>query len=299
MTRVSTIAKGAALSFAVLAHGALALVLVSPEPVLVEGADGAAEVRLGNGFQDMAAGTLAPERADAELTPAPAESTSAETPEKAEKQPTPDAAAPAPASTAAATGGEDLPPLQPDVTAPAVSKQASATVPERITSTPPETATVTQSVRPKNRSAAFEAAHRAPPPPKPTARTAPKKAQPKGNAKKNTRAGETAGKATAKARASGNGGKQRAAGNAAASNYPGVVMRRLSRAGKPRVNARGTAVIAFSIAASGGIASVTLARSSGSATLDQAAVRLVRGAGPFPRPPQGAMRRFSIEIKGR
>lgn len=299
MTRVSAIAKGAALSCAVLAHGALALVLVTPEPVQIEGAQGAAEVRLGSGFQDMAAGTLAPERADAALTPVPAESTPAKTPEKAEAQRSPEAMAPEAATPSATASSDLLAPRQPDVSAPAVRSLSSTSVPERLASTPPETASVTQSARPKLRSAAFVAKHKAPPPPKVEARSTVKKSQPKGNARQNTRAGEASGKATAKARASGNGGQKQAAGNAAASNYPGEVMRRLSRAGKPRVNARGTAVIAFSIAASGGIASVSLARSSGSATLDQAAVRLVRGAGPFPKPPQGAMRRFSIEIKGR
>jgi protein TonB len=76
-------------------------------------------------------------------------------------------------------------------------------------------------------------------------------------------------------------------------------MRKLSRAGKPRVSARGAAVVAFSIAPHGGLSSVSLARSSGSAALDQAALRLVRGAGPFPKPPTGARRSFSIQIKGR
>jgi protein TonB len=76
-------------------------------------------------------------------------------------------------------------------------------------------------------------------------------------------------------------------------------MRRLSQAGRPRVNARGTAVVAFNISGNGGLASVSLARSSGSSALDQAAVQLVRGAGPFPPPPEGAQRSFSIQIKGR
>ncbi|MFC6759409.1 hypothetical protein ACFQFQ_07750 [Sulfitobacter porphyrae] len=107
MTRVSTIAKGAALSCAVLAHGALALVLVTPEPVQIEGAQGAAEVRLGSGFQDMAAGTLAPERADAALTPEPAESTPAKTAAKAEAQRSPEAMAPE-AATPSAMASSDL-----------------------------------------------------------------------------------------------------------------------------------------------------------------------------------------------
>ncbi|KAA0916380.1 energy transducer TonB, partial [Aquicoccus porphyridii] len=90
-----------------------------------------------------------------------------------------------------------------------------------------------------------------------------------------------------------------AAGSAAASNYPGLVMRRLSRAGRPRVNARGEAVVGFTIADNGGLAALGIARSSGSAALDRAALGIVRGAAPFPKPPRGAERRFSIRIRGR
>ncbi len=88
-------------------------------------------------------------------------------------------------------------------------------------------------------------------------------------------------------------------GNAAASSYPGQVMRQLSRAGRPRLSARGAATIAFTIAANGRVASVSVAHSSGSQQLDRAAQRLVQRAGPFPLPPPGATRSFSVEIKGR
>lgn len=89
------------------------------------------------------------------------------------------------------------------------------------------------------------------------------------------------------------------AGNAAVSNYPGLVMRKISRLRRPRVNTRGTATIAFKIAPNGGLSSIRVAKSSGSAELDAAALRLVRRAAPFPRPPAGARRSFSIGIKGR
>ncbi len=81
-------------------------------------------------------------------------------------------------------------------------------------------------------------------------------------------------------------------------NYPGQVMRRISRAGKPRVRTTGTATIAFAIASNGGLASVSVARGSGSAALDRAAVSVIRKAAPFPRPPAGARRQYSIKIKG-
>jgi protein TonB len=76
-------------------------------------------------------------------------------------------------------------------------------------------------------------------------------------------------------------------------------MRALSRVRKPNVRARGAATIGFSIAPSGGLSSVLVARSSGSAALDRAALRLVQRAAPFPPPPRGARRNFSIQIQGR
>jgi TonB family protein len=68
------------------------------------------------------------------------------------------------------------------------------------------------------------------------------------------------------------------AANAAASNYPGAVMRKINRTRKPNVGARGTAVLGFEIASNGALASNQVLRSSGSATIDAAAVdHLQRG----------------------
>ena len=121
-----------------------------------------------------------------------------------------------------------------------------------------------------------------------------------GNAKSNNTQGAEAGSKMAKAAALGTSLKKISqSGNAAASNYPGHVMRRIARVPKPRVNNRGTAMISFSVSSNGGLAEATVARSSGSARLDQAALRVVLQAAPFPRPPEGAQRRFSIRIKGR
>ena len=89
------------------------------------------------------------------------------------------------------------------------------------------------------------------------------------------------------------------AGNAAASNYPGQVMRAISRLRRPSVNSRGTATVSFRIASTGALAGLNLVRSSGSPALDAAALDLVRRAAPFPRPPAGARVSFSIGIEGR
>ena len=139
----------------------------------------------------------------------------------------------------------------------------------------PQSAAVTRSLRPMQRSAAFESAHKptqaakSSPSPKPEMRQA---APTPRNPKRNARARAATCKPDAAPRQSGTGGRQKTTGNAAASNYPGLVMRRLSRAGKPRADARGSAFVAFSISANGGLAAVSLARSSDSSALDQAAL---------------------------
>lgn len=351
-------AKLVALSVALVLHGALAVALVSRETTEIEGADGGTEVRLGNAFADMAAGTLtsasvekaevsAPETSDrldaerAEPTPpetavttvkaspadtvrsvdaeiAPSETTerlnaegamstqpetgvaaiqhvAADTAQPVELEPVPFEAAPiteAPALVQTALPAPD-------------AAQAIQPLPvsERVKAEASHSAAVARSLRPIRRSPEFETAHKpvqaARPKPQQKAEPARRAKPAPGNSERNARAGEATGQKEAVARQSGTGGRQQAAGNAAASNYPGQVMRKLSRAGKPRVDARGTAVVAFSIAANGGLSSVSLARSSGATALDQAALQLVRGAGPFPRPPAGAQRSFSIQIKGR
>jgi protein TonB len=179
--------------------------------------------------------------------------------------------------------------------------QTAEASPDRLQSSEPDSTTLTRSLRPVQRSAAFVETHRPAPVAKPARKPAAQAARPKsaqGNADQNAVAGAASGTKTATARQTGAGGQQQANGNAAASNYPGLVLRKLSRAGKPRVNARGAAMVSFTVSSSGNLASVSLARSSGSSALDKAAVRLVQGAGPFPKPPQGARRTFAIEIKG-
>jgi protein TonB len=326
MIRASGPAKLVALSVALVAHAALAAALVSRETTEIEGGAGSAEVRLGNAFADMAAGTLSSVSAkDAEVS-AP------ETPDRltAERaKPTPSetgvtAGDPAPADAAQPAKADPVlsgPTLSVAHAVPVAHAEAPALVQtalpapdaaralqpppisERVEAEASDSAAVTRSLRPMQRSAEFEAAHEpvqvAKPKPQPATKPAPRAKPAPGNSERNAQAGEATGQREAVARQSGTAGRQQAAGNAAASNYPGLVMRKLSRAGKPRVNARGTAVVAFSIAATGGLSSVSLARSSGSAALDQAALQLVRGAGPFPKPPAGARRSFSVQIKGR
>ncbi len=381
----SRTAKVAALATALAAHGALAVATNTPEETLMEGAAGAGEVRLGNAFADMAAGTLSPDTTEAEVTPAEeaepideadpdtAEQSRPETTEQAppevtdraeaerpeQSRPRPAEQAPRPQETPAETADRATPPptetaetADPETAQPAPAlapaevvvatptepveaertpealsaRPAPATKPEALTAEPiqplqaarpvetaappeprtealsgaaPDSAAVTRSLRPIRRSAEFEEKHKPPPAPKKPVRQAAPAKKPAGNGNQNARAGAATGTENATARRSGSGGNSRDAGNAAASNYPGQVMAKLSRAGRPRVNARGTAVVSFTISSGGGIARVGLARSSGSSALDRAAVQIVRRAAPFPRPPAGAQRSFSINIQGR
>lgn len=85
-----------------------------------------------------------------------------------------------------------------------------------------------------------------------------------------------------------------AAGNAAVSNYPGLVMSKIRRVRKERAGAKGKATVGFKISASGAVTSVRILRSSGSAKIDRIAVRHVQRASPFPAPPKGARRSFSV-----
>jgi len=99
-------------------------------------------------------------------------------------------------------------------------------------------------------------------------------------------------------------GKGSAAGNAAVTNYPGKVRGKISRAvgrisRRDRAGAERDVTVAFTITASGALGGLSIARSSGSPSLDQAALAAVRRAAPFPAIPEGAGRKtwqFTIPL---
>jgi protein TonB len=97
-------------------------------------------------------------------------------------------------------------------------------------------------------------------------------------------------------RGGGSGSKQKAAGNAKASNYPGLVYRKIQRTRQKRAGGRGSVRIRFSVSSSGGLARISIAKSSGSKKIDQAALAHIRRAAPFPAPPKGARRSFTIPV---
>lgn len=116
-----------------------------------------------------------------------------------------------------------------------------------------------------------------------------------GSAEQNARRGSADGSSQARQASSGVSGRSREAGNAAASNYPGKVYAKLRRslrypAEARRKRIRGEVHVRFTVSRSGGVGSVSVARSSGSSVLDGAAIDTVRRAAPFPEIPAAAGR---------
>lgn len=98
-------------------------------------------------------------------------------------------------------------------------------------------------------------------------------------------------------------GSTRGGRNGTGSASPGAVqayaamVRARILSNRPSGSGQGQVLIAFGLTQSGGISYARIARSSGSASLNQAALSAVRLSSPFPSPPVGAMRsqlRFSI-----
>lgn len=193
-------------------------------------------------------------------------------------------------------------PAQPLPT-PRLEAEEAVTAPQRLAAKPTDDGPAPLlSRRPSLRPARIEAkAEARRPAPRNTTKQTPKRRQiPSGNGQTAERRGSEQGQKQANVRTASEkpAKKATAAGNAAASNYPGTVMRRIQR-NKPRTNIRGTAVVSFAIAPSGRLASLSLAKSSGSAKLDQIALNAVKRASPFPRPPSGATTRLSLSVQGR
>ncbi|MEQ3710427.1 MAG: TonB family protein [Tateyamaria sp.] len=170
-----------------------------------------------------------------------------------------------------------------------------------LTAQEPDRFQVTHSLRPRERSRDIEERHAGkalPPKAAQKPRTAP---QPQGNqAPDNRRIGQIDGTfAAAPARRTTDSSNSAVAGNAAISNYVGQVMRKIQRVRRPPSGVDASAIVTFRIAANGGLSALSIARSSGNAQLDRTALQMIQRAAPFPPPPPGADRLFSIPIKGR
>lgn len=297
---------------------------LKPETTQIAASGAAVLTKQGNAFTDLATGVISGVTAtnQAASTP-PATSTTAAVPQATEPVQSnatnssaatakvqagataviPTTTAVTPSTTTArpvTTATAAISPTQPIAPTPATPiAQASppAIATETITATALDPSVVLTSRRP-------EGLAPPPPPPQPTARSEPAPA-PRGNAQQNANAGSASNNVPqATATTSGSNAQNAApsataANSAAATNYPGQVMRRISRVRKPRTNARGAVTVLFSIASNGSLASVSVGQSSGNTQLDQMAVQVVQRAVPFPAPPSGAQTRFNVKITGR
>jgi periplasmic protein TonB len=88
------------------------------------------------------------------------------------------------------------------------------------------------------------------------------------------------------------------------SNYDGIVAAHLARYKRTPAAARstqpgtqGVATVSFSIDGGGRVTSARLVRASGNAAIDQEVVALARRASPFPPPPDGRARSFTIPVR--
>ena len=99
--------------------------------------------------------------------------------------------------------------------------------------------------------------------------------------------------ARASKKSGGGQGKKDDGGSAAASKYPGLVQAKVTRSAKYPAKAKGDdgeALVSFTLNAGGKVVKVALARSSGNAALDGAALAAVDRAAPFPPIPEAAGR---------
>jgi periplasmic protein TonB len=304
------IGRGAALicgALSVLVHLGGTLVLTAPAPIEMAGTMPAA-ARLGNSFADVAAGHAVSVPGPANTSPTPV----TDVPDRPATPVLP------PAETVEAKTGsvETFTPVSPNApepmaspapaapVAPAPSAIAPVAPTETIAGTEPDdtAGALESSLRPRPRPEP-EPERAATPDPAPEQARVAESARPSGaqaGAAEAERSGLAEGTAEGTSRdASGEGAAATQAGNAASSNYPGVVMRKINRTRKPTVGARGTATVGFEIAADGALARVVLLGSSGHASIDAAAVDHVQRAAPFPAPPPGAQRRFQVAYESR
>ncbi|MEX0283309.1 MAG: TonB family protein [Paracoccaceae bacterium] len=86
-------------------------------------------------------------------------------------------------------------------------------------------------------------------------------------------------------------------GNSNRTNYAGIVLTHLNRAGIVRVNTPGWASVMFEIRPDGSLAWVDIIDGSGAEEVYTAARAQVRAAAPFPPPPGGKTRRLSFSYR--
>jgi protein TonB len=307
MIRGSRLVLIACAGAALMLHGAGLWLSGAPARIEVAGGAGAMEATLGSSFADMVTGAALPvsesavtlsRRAEAVVKPVAPQMAPRPDTSRAVIAAVPNTATVAPMRrpVVARERADDLAPVRPA----SATVAAAATAQDVIVAQPEREAGVQVSRRPLARPRTIEetAARQSPEP----ERRATRPRSEQGNtASRDARRGSVAGAEAATATQQGRDTSRRseAQGNAAASNYPGEVMRHLARVPRPHAEARGVVMVRFSIAPGGRLVSVGVVQSSGSTRLDRAALTVVQRAAPFPAPPDGAQTSFFIKIAGR
>lgn len=100
--------------------------------------------------------------------------------------------------------------------------------------------------------------------------------------------------------AAGGAAQQAGAGNggdAEVARYPSEVLGRLRRALRSNSSSRGEVVVRFTVLANGQVSGISIGRSSGNATVDQAGLATVTRAAPFPPiPPQANRSNWTFDV---
>jgi protein TonB len=324
---------GAALALSAALHlGALALVPGREAPAIQGAAASAEPAALGNSFKDLAQGSVAartappPDRLpptrtldrppESAATSVPVQQPVAAATVPAPSQVVPHAnvgtaapvtAEPAPQAAVAPAEAAARPSPAPRVTPmarPARPTKTTAAAPRsesRTAEAAPPDAVVAAVEPPKVTSATTDSPRPAPRPDR-TARTPTPRATTAPGAEQAERRGQDGGVETATAASNPDApaaSGRTEPGTAAASTYPGLVMRHLSRTPRPEAGRRGAAVVGFELGAGGELRHAVILKSSGHEGIDRAAIEHLRRAAPFPAPPQGAERRFQVRYESR
>ncbi|KPQ14175.1 MAG: periplasmic protein TonB [Rhodobacteraceae bacterium HLUCCO18] len=278
MTAKTAIAAGLAVLTSAAVHGALLGSIAAPAGGTDTPPGGTEVSMIGQSFEDLAAGQLRP------VSPPPG-ATAPVPPQASATTPTA-----SPSRTPVVTETPQATPTRSaDVSVPSTAAFAT---PDRVVAreAPPVRQPTADTPRPEIR----------PPPPAPAEAAPVPPPTPQGNADRNAQAGTAQGSTTGSATQR-QGDAEAAPGPSAReiARYPQQVNRHLGRLRRPDSGFRGTAIIGFTIAPDGGLAALSIDRSSGDAGFDELALRHIRGAVPFPPPPAGGQTRYSVSVRGR
>lgn len=316
-SRLRLMAVAALLASSLLHVAAMAISPELTQDVQIEGSDTEQSAALGSNFADLV-------KAGDELNPVETDDSAVATPpvETTPKEPVDTPRETANPVTPVVFGTVSPPPFKIE---PVQSESLVASSPvERLASVKPEDATTqtptkpTEQVDPKSAETPIKPVKPAQtvtpvkkPKPEPAVMPQKQKSQPRtqssaGSSKTKSRisnkSGSQNGKEQAKAKSSGKSkSKSRSSesGNAAVSNYPGKIYAKIARTRQKNAGGRGVTQVRFNVSSSGKAVGISIARSSGNARIDRAAVAHVKRASPFPKPPPGAQTRYVIPIEFR